>query len=41
MSTQPIISRVDVVPVAGYDSIGMQYYIDGWQFDPKRPCLVW
>jgi glucarate dehydratase len=22
------------------DSIGMQYYIDGWSFDPKRPCLV-
>jgi glucarate dehydratase len=22
------------------DSIGMQYYIEGWSFDPKRPCLV-
>jgi glucarate dehydratase len=22
------------------DSIGMQYYINGWTFDPKRPCLV-
>jgi glucarate dehydratase len=22
------------------DSVGMQYYIDGWSFDPKRPCLV-
>jgi glucarate dehydratase len=22
------------------DSIGMQSYIDGWSFDPKRPCLV-
>ena len=22
------------------DSIGMQYYVDGWAFDPKRPCLV-
>jgi hypothetical protein len=22
------------------DSIGMQHYIDGWSFDPKRPCLV-
>ena len=22
------------------DSIGMQYYIDNWSFDPKRPCLV-
>jgi glucarate dehydratase len=22
------------------DSIGMQYYIDGWSFDSKRPCLV-
>ena len=22
------------------DSIAMQYLIPGWQFDPKRPCLV-
>ncbi len=22
------------------DSIGMQYLIPGWKFDPKRPCLV-
>jgi hypothetical protein len=22
------------------DSIGTQHYIDGWSFDPKRPCLV-
>lgn len=22
------------------DSIGMQYLVDGWEFDPKRPCLV-
>ncbi|PKM66851.1 MAG: glucarate dehydratase [Firmicutes bacterium HGW-Firmicutes-2] len=22
------------------DSIGMQYLIPGWRFDPKRPCLV-
>lgn len=22
------------------DSIGMQYYIKGWKFDPKRPCMV-
>ena len=22
------------------DAIGMQYLIEGWQFDPKRPCLV-
>jgi len=22
------------------DSIGMQYLIPGWEFDPKRPCLV-
>ena len=22
------------------DSVGMQYLIDGWKFDPKRPCLV-
>ena len=22
------------------DSIGMKYYVDGWSFDPKRPCLV-
>jgi len=22
------------------DNIGMQHYIDGWSFDPKRPCLV-
>ncbi len=22
------------------DAIGMQYLIQGWKFDPKRPCLV-
>ncbi len=22
------------------DSVGMQYLIPGWKFDPKRPCLV-
>lgn len=22
------------------DSIGMQYLIPGWKFDPKRPCMV-
>lgn len=22
------------------DAIGMQYLIPGWQFDPKRPCMV-
>ncbi len=22
------------------DSVGMQYLIPGWQFDPKRPCMV-
>lgn len=22
------------------DSVGMQYYIPGWKFDPKRPCMV-
>jgi glucarate dehydratase len=22
------------------DSIGMQYYIPGWTFNPKKPCLV-
>ena len=22
------------------DSVAMQYLIPGWQFDPKRPCLV-
>lgn len=22
------------------DAVGMQYLIEGWQFDPKRPCLV-
>ncbi|MCR5289219.1 MAG: glucarate dehydratase [Treponema sp.] len=22
------------------DSVGMQYLIKGWKFDPKRPCLV-
>ena len=22
------------------DSIAMQYYVPGWKFDPKRPCLV-
>lgn len=22
------------------DSIGMQYLVPGWRFDPKRPCLV-
>ncbi|MDF2614239.1 MAG: enolase superfamily enzyme related to L-alanine-DL-glutamate epimerase [Clostridia bacterium] len=22
------------------DSIGMQYLVPGWKFDPKRPCLV-
>lgn len=22
------------------DAIGMQYYIPGWKFDPKSPCLV-
>ncbi len=22
------------------DSLGMQYLIPGWKFDPKRPCLV-
>lgn len=22
------------------DSIGMQYLIPGWEFDPKKPCLV-
>ena len=22
------------------DSVGMQYLIPGWTFDPKKPCLV-
>jgi len=22
------------------DAVGMQYLIEGWQFDPKRPCMV-
>ena len=22
------------------DAAGMQYLIPGWEFDPKRPCLV-
>lgn len=22
------------------DAIGMQYLVEGWSFDPKRPCLV-
>lgn len=22
------------------DAIAMQYLVDGWEFDPKRPCLV-
>ena len=22
------------------DSVGMQYLIKDWKFDPKRPCLV-
>jgi glucarate dehydratase len=22
------------------DAAAMQYLIDGWAFDPKRPCLV-
>lgn len=22
------------------DSMGMQYFIPGWKFDPKRPCMV-
>jgi glucarate dehydratase len=22
------------------DAIAMQYLIPGWEFDPKRPCLV-
>ena len=22
------------------DSIGMQYLIPGWKFNPKKPCLV-
>ena len=22
------------------DSQGMQYLIEGWKFDPKRPCMV-
>lgn len=22
------------------DSVGMQYLIPGWEFDPKRPCMV-
>ena len=22
------------------DSVAMQYLLPGWQFDPKRPCLV-
>ena len=22
------------------DAVAMQYLVPGWQFDPKRPCLV-
>jgi glucarate dehydratase len=22
------------------DAVAMQYLVDGWAFDPKRPCLV-
>jgi len=22
------------------DAVGMQFYIPGWKFDPKRPCMV-
>jgi glucarate dehydratase len=25
---------------ARVDAISMQYLVDGWVFDPKRPCLV-
>jgi len=22
------------------DAVSMQYLVPGWEFDPKRPCLV-
>ena len=54
MSNQPTIAAVEVVPVAGHDSmllklfrlgarddaVSMQYLVPGWEFAPKRPCLV-
>ena len=48
MSNLPTIAAVEVVPVAGNehglgardDAVSMQYLVQGWEFDPKRPCLV-
>jgi hypothetical protein len=34
MTAQPTIVSVEVIPAPACSG-----YIDGWSFDPKRPCL--
>ncbi len=38
MNRIPTVTKVEIYPVAG--TVGMQYRIPGWKFDPKKPCLV-